>query len=120
MSNMLPKGAIAWVVPGIILLLGCTAQNPVAAAAQPARLGSSPKQALSVSTPVAVIAANPQGKVVLQRDLPGLLTNPKYQLFSDMSLTQLASLSCGKLTSAKLAQVQADLAALPPAKDAEQ
>jgi hypothetical protein len=81
----------------------------VAPSAQPA---IAPKPALSVNTPVEVIVADPRGKAILNGDVPGLLSNPKYQLFSDMSLVQLSTLSCGRLTKAKLAQVQADLAQL--------
>jgi len=46
---------------------------------------------------------------VLNRDVPGLMSNRSYMLFEGMSLSQLAALSGGQLTKEKLAEVQADL-----------
>jgi hypothetical protein len=66
----------------------------------------------SLNTPVERIAADRRGNAVLMRDVPGLLTNRSYLLFDDMSLLQIASISCGRLTKTKLNQVQADLTQL--------
>ncbi|MGC1304669.1 MAG: hypothetical protein WA840_20045 [Caulobacteraceae bacterium] len=68
----------------------------------------------SIDTPIATIAADPAGKAVLQRDLPGLLERPEYGLFKTMSLKSLAPLSNGKITAATLTQVQRDLQNIPP------
>ncbi|MBU6426147.1 MAG: hypothetical protein KGQ69_07420, partial [Rhodospirillales bacterium] len=59
-------------------------------------------------------AADQRGKAVLDLDVPGVMSNPHYMLFSCMSLTQLASMSGGRLTQSKLNQVNADLAELSP------
>jgi hypothetical protein len=67
-----------------------------------------------LDTPIDQIAADPRGKAVLQRDLPGMMASPHYPLFSGMSLSQLAPLSGGHLTPAKLGRVKADLEALSP------
>ena len=66
----------------------------------------------SLNTPVERIAADRRGKAVLTKDVPGLLNNRSYLLFNDMSLLQIASLSCGRLTKTKLDQVEADLTQL--------
>ncbi|WP_298213866.1 hypothetical protein [Acidocella sp.] len=76
--------------------------------------GDKPPPALSVHTPINKIAANPGGKAVLDRDVPGVMSNPHYDLFSSMSLSQLATLSGGRLNQAKLKQVDQDLAELSP------
>ncbi len=95
---------------GAASLPACSARN----AAPPAASASAPAapQGLSVNTPVRVIVADPRGKAVLDRDLPGLTSSASYALFSDMSLSQLAALSNGRISSAKLALVQADLSQL--------
>jgi hypothetical protein len=74
----------------------------------------------SMDTPVDRIAADQRGKAVLDRDLPGLMASRSYVLFDDMSLSQIATLSGGKLTETKLALVQADLSLIsgPPAQSA--
>jgi hypothetical protein len=68
-----------------------------------------PGPKFSVNTPLDIVAANPNGKAVLERDLPGLMASRSYILFDDMSLLQIAPLSGGRLTAAKLGMVQADL-----------
>jgi hypothetical protein len=92
----------------VLLLAGCASPPP---APKPAPV----PVALTINTPIHLIAANPRGKAVLLQDLPHLMSSPSYPLFDDMSLTQIATLSGGRLTQAKLALVQADLAEIPPA-----
>ncbi len=91
---------LIWLGFSALMLPGCAA-------------APTPGAGFTLDTPINVIAANAQGKAVLMHDLPGVMTNPKYPMFSDMSLSQLASLSSGRLTPAKLAVVQADLAKIP-------
>jgi len=102
----------------VVLLPGCSpekaaSESPQRAAPQPAGSTAAPAGRFSLNTPVEKIAASPDGKAVLNRDMPGLLNNPSYILFSDMSLSQLASLSGGRLTKTTLNQVEADLEQLP-------
>ncbi len=92
---------------GIAFLPGCAEQPPRVAAAQPMAVR------FSLDTPVSRIAADPRGKAVLTRDVPGLMASRSYPLFEDMSLMQIASFSGGRLPQSKLDQVQADLALLP-------
>lgn len=74
----------------------------------------------TLDTPVDRIAADERGKAVLDRDLPGLMASRSYALFDDMSLSQIATLSGGRLTQTKLDRVQADLSQLsnPPPQTA--
>ncbi|MGH6965617.1 MAG: hypothetical protein ACREE0_14145 [Phenylobacterium sp.] len=82
------------------------AQAPAAPApAAPAAAG-----ALSVeNTPIETIVANPAGKAVLDKDLPGLTTHEAYDQFKAMTLAQVAPMSQGAITPEALKTVQADL-----------
>ncbi len=67
---------------------------------------------LTLDTPISQICDDPRGRAVLDRNLPNLRKNHNYLLFEGMSLRQLASMSGGKITQAKLESVRLDLAAL--------
>ena len=66
----------------------------------------------TLDTPIEVIAADPGGAAVLNKDMPALLSNPNYSSFKGMSLKWLASMSRGRLSQEKLAQIEADLETL--------
>jgi hypothetical protein len=106
------QGTLAFLALSLPLLPGCTTRPtpaPIPVAPRPA--------AFSVDTPVDKIAADPRGEAVLKQDLPDLMSSSYYNLFNDMSLTQIATLSGGRLTKVQLDHVQADLAqlsSLPP------
>ena len=100
---------LAVAVLGVSFLPACGARE---SAAQDAPGAPASVHRFSLNTPVHVIVADPRGKAVLDRDLPGLTTNPSYALFSDMNLSQLASLSNGRINQASLDKVKADLAQL--------
>ena len=98
-------------VAGLASLGACAAPSK----AQIATRSLTPAPAsFSVQTPIDKIAADERGKAVLDRDVPGVMSNPHYVMFSCMSLSQLASLSGGRLTKSKLSQVNSDLAELSP------
>jgi hypothetical protein len=61
------------------------------------------------STPIEELAAKPETKAILDKDLPGLTGHPAYEQFKGMTLKQLQPMSQGALTDAQLAQVQTDL-----------
>lgn len=67
----------------------------------------------TLDTPIERIAADPDGAAVLNKDIPGLLTNPNYGMIKSMNLKTVASLSGGRLDGQTLAQTKTDLAALP-------
>jgi len=100
--------ALAFAALGPVVLLGCGIPRPTAETAS-TRLASTPGPTFSVDTPVEHIAADPRGKAILDHDVPGLMASRSYLLFEDMSLSQIATVSGGKLTKAKLDLVQADL-----------
>lgn len=70
-------------------------------------------------TPVEKIAANPDSKAVLDRDIPGLLSDAQYPLFKGMSLNQLQEASNGELTTDTVEKAVADLKALPATAQAQ-
>lgn len=90
-------------------LAGCAAQHH---SAESSVATASRSSNFSVQTPIDQIAADKNGKDVLERDVPGVMNNPHYILYSCMSLAQVASLSGGRLTKAKLDRVDEDLAGL--------
>jgi hypothetical protein len=63
-------------------------------------------------TPVADIAASPGGAAVLNRDIPGLLSDPAYPDFKSLSLKQMQAMSGGELTLETVDRAEADLKAL--------
>ena len=65
-------------------------------------------------TPVEKIAADPAAAAILNRDLPGLLSDSQYSLFKSMSLKQLQAASGGDLSEEDVDKTIADLQALPP------
>jgi len=99
-------------VVSLVCLGGCVMPAQTAPANPAIKTGA----AFTLQTPIDQIAADPRGKAILERDLPGMLASPRYPLFSDMSLSQLAPLSDGRLTDAKLSQVEEDLAGLSSEK----
>jgi hypothetical protein len=100
----LPRSTAARVIPqvvaGSMLLLGCAAKTTMAVPNRPG---------LTVDTPLNIVAADARGRAVLEHDVPGVLSNPKYPLFEDMSLAQVATISSGRITQEKLDMVEADL-----------
>ncbi len=76
------------------------------AAPEPAAV---PARVLSVNTPIWMIAANPQGRAVLEQQLPGLCERPEFMMFKGMSLAKLAVLSRGQISLADLTRLEADL-----------
>ena len=92
-----------------VCLSGCVAAQPPSFAIASVRAAP----AFTLETPIERIAADPRGRAVLNKNIPGLLTNPSYPMFKSMNLKLLASLSGGKLDKQTLADTSADLAALP-------
>jgi hypothetical protein len=96
--------------------LGCVATQSAPAAIAPSTSGGHAAHAstgYTLETPIEVIAADPGGAAVLTKYMPALLANPNYSSFKAMNLKWLASMSRGKLSQQTLAQIEADLEALP-------
>ena len=64
-------------------------------------------------TPIEKIAADPAGAAVLNKDIPGLLTDKSYDMFKGMSLKTIQRLSGGDLSEDTMKTAAADLKALP-------
>ena len=90
----------------LLLALPASAQDAPA----PAN-ASSP--AYSRDTPVEKLAADPAAAAILNKDLPGLLTDANYSIFKTMTLKQLQAASGGDLSMVDLDKTEADLQALP-------
>lgn len=67
---------------------------------------------LDASSPIADIVASPQGKAVLEKELPALLSHPMFDSFKSMNLRELQSYSNGQLTDEKIAAVDTALKAI--------
>lgn len=70
--------------------------------------------AYTLRTPVETMAADPAAAAVLNKDLPGLLTDPNYAIFKTMSLKQMQQASGGDLSIVDVNKTLADLQTLPP------
>nr|WP_316629466.1 hypothetical protein [uncultured Brevundimonas sp.] len=68
--------------------------------------------AFTLDTPIERLVADPRARTVLERELPGLTTHDRYNQFKGLSLRRLKPFSGGLLTDARLAAVEAALAAL--------
>lgn len=66
----------------------------------------------TLDTPIETIAADPAGKAVLDKDLPGLTSHEAYDSFKSMSLKAVQPMSNGALSDAALAKAATDLAAI--------
>ena len=65
-------------------------------------------------TPLETLAADPAAAAILNKDLPGLLTDAQYPIFKRMSLKTLQQASGGDLSKSDVNKTVADLQALPP------
>jgi hypothetical protein len=64
-------------------------------------------------TPIEVLAADPAAAAILNKDLPGLLTDAQYPIFKAMSLKAIQQASNGDLSKRDVEKTVADLQALP-------
>jgi hypothetical protein len=110
MSKIILAGAAA-----LLLTAGAAnAQAPATTTSQTTTTTTTaPATGMSLDTPIEQIVANPAGKAVLDKDLPGLTTHPAYDQFKSMSLKEVEPMSQGAITDAMLAKTGTDLAALP-------
>src|SRR5690349_16133266 len=99
------------VILGVAMILSAA---PVAAQTAPAAPApaTTPAAKFTLDTPLETIVADPAGKAIIDKDLPGTTTHPMYDQFKGMSLTQIAPMAADKLTPDVLAKVKTDLAAV--------
>jgi hypothetical protein len=67
----------------------------------------------TLETPLKIIAADPAAAAVVDKDVPGLLSDPHYPMIEGMGLRDIAALSGGELNPQMLAQAEADLRSVP-------
>jgi hypothetical protein len=67
----------------------------------------------SRDTPIEILAADPAAAAILNKDLPGLLTDSQYPIFKRMSLKTIQEASGGDLSATDVEKTVADLQALP-------
>ena len=72
-----------------------------------------PPTPYSRDTPLETLAADPAAAAVLNKDLPGLLTDAQYPVFKRMSPGGLQEASGGDLSKDDVNKTVADLQALP-------
>ncbi len=82
-----------------------SAQTPAAPAT-----AAAPKPTIDSS--IEAIAADPQGKTILDANFPGMMAHESYPMFKGMSLKQVQPYSGGRITDAQIAKVAAELAKL--------
>ena len=83
---------------------------PVAHAADPSP--AVPAARYSLDTPITDLVTDAKAKAVLDTDLPGLTSHPRFEEFKIMSLAALAAFAPNKLTPERLAKVRSDLATI--------
>ena len=98
MKKMLTGGLV-----GLSLSFGVMAAGPALAQVAAAPVLS------AENTPIVDIAATPEGKAALDKNLPGLTTHEAYEQFKSMSLKQVQPMSGGAITDDQLKALQADL-----------
>jgi hypothetical protein len=108
MSKLLLAGAAA-----LLLTAGAAAAQTPSSTTTTTTTTTMAAKGMSLDTPIETIVANPAGKAVLDKDLPGLTTHPAYDQFKSMSLKEVQPMSQGAITDDQLAKTGADLAALP-------
>jgi len=70
----------------------------------------------TAATPVGTLIADPAAKIILEKYLPGISSNPRLQAVLSVPLKSIQPYAPDKITDAKLAAIDADLAMLPKAK----
>jgi hypothetical protein len=82
-----------------------------AAAPKPAEAAAT--RFYTLQTPLEIIAADPAAAAVVDKDIPGLLSDSRYPMIEGLGLKQVAALSSGELTPEMLARAEADLKLVP-------
>ena len=83
-----------------------------AAFADSAPIPSAPGAASVENTPISDLLTNPAEKAVLDKDMPGLTTDPRLEMVKSMTLRGLEAFPEAKLDDVKLAAMQKDFDAV--------
>ena len=71
-----------------------------------------PSSSYSQDTPIQTLAADHGAAAVIERNIPGLLTNAAYPTFKCLSLRTVAAMSSGRISRATLSQIDRELSAV--------
>jgi len=103
---------IALLVAGAVLALA-----PAAAFAQaPAAPAAASGYYSTASTPIGTLLDDPAAKAILIKYIPEVATNPQIDAVRTQTLKAVQSYAPDKITDQVLANIDADLSALPPKK----
>jgi len=100
----------------LLLSLAGLVASPLSAQTAPPPAATQAPAGLTIDTAIVDIANSPEGKAVLDRHLPNLLSHPSYEQFKSLSLKQVQPYSNGGITDDQLAAIDAELKTLKPAK----
>lgn len=73
-----------------------------------------PPTRFTLDTPIQQLAADEEAAAVLRKDIPGLLEDKHFPIFSSMSLRVISALSNGDISAQTLARTEADLRSIHP------
>jgi hypothetical protein len=92
--------------------LAQTEATAPAAAPAPAPADAVKSSPPSVDWTIEDLLADPGAKLVMEKDLPGIEDDPRLDMVKSLSLRKVAEYPDAQIDAAKLAAIQADLAAL--------
>lgn len=103
------------VVLAAALLLSSAAANAALAQTAPTS-AAAPGVMSSQTTTVGELIDKPASKAILDKDIPGLSSNPQIDAARGMTLAAIQPYASDQITDEVLKKVDADLAKLPPKK----
>ena len=80
---------------------------------KPAAAPASVSANSALDRPIEILAADPDCKAVIDKDIPGLLSDSHYPMFKTMSLRTVAAMSSGRISKATLSAIDQELDAVP-------
>ena len=81
----------------------------VLAQEDPTTAPTPPPARLCIDSPIRDLLANPAAVAVLDKDMPGMTSDPRLDMVKSMSMRQIARFPEAHLDDAKLARIEADL-----------
>lgn len=85
-------------------------------AADPAPAAAPAPAYSTAGTDIGTLLDNPATKAVLDKHIPGFADNPQIEMARPMTLRQIQQFAGDQITDEALAKIDADLAAIKPAK----
>ncbi|WP_226016537.1 hypothetical protein [Novosphingobium sp. FKTRR1] len=115
--RQVPNALIAAIVLGAVALpasvLAAPANGTPAAASTPAAPPASAPKYTTADTEIGTLIDDPAAKLILDKIVPGMTTNPQIDMARSMTLKSIQQFAADQLTDARLAQIDAEFAKLP-------